>query len=38
VCGQQSTAGRCAHDVSFVDDVALEEVTALAIDLFRSSC
>jgi ADP-heptose:LPS heptosyltransferase len=37
VCGRENTASRCAHDVSFVDDVALEEVTALAIDLFRSS-
>lgn len=38
LCGEDNTASRCAHDVSFVDDVALEEVTALAIDLFRSSC
>ncbi len=37
VCGEENTASRCPHDVSFVDDVSLEEVTALAIDLFRSS-
>ena len=38
VCGVENTAIRCPHEVSFVDDVAVEEVTALAIDLFRSSC
>ncbi|MES2317969.1 MAG: glycosyltransferase family 9 protein [Pseudomonadota bacterium] len=38
VCGVENTATRCIHEVSFVDDVALEEVTALAIDLFRASC
>jgi ADP-heptose:LPS heptosyltransferase len=38
VCGAENTATRCAHEVSFVDDVSLEEVTALAIDLFRASC
>jgi ADP-heptose:LPS heptosyltransferase len=37
VCGAENTAQRCAHDVSFVDEVSLEEVTALAIDLFRAS-
>ena len=37
MCGQENTANRCEHDVSFVDDVSLEEVTALSIDLFRSS-
>lgn len=36
VCGKENTATRCDHDVSFVDDVTLEEVTALAIDLFRT--
>jgi len=38
VCGADNTATRCEHDVSFVADVPLEEVTALAIDLFRASC
>ena len=38
VCGVENTSMRCPHEVSFVDDVSLEEVTALAIDLFRSSC
>lgn len=38
VCGIDNTSARCRHDVSFVDDVSLEEVTALAIDLFRASC
>ena len=37
VCGMENAAARCEHDVSFVDDVTLEEVTALAIDLFRAS-
>lgn len=37
VCGAENTASRCSHDVSFVDDVSLEEVTALAIDLYRAS-
>lgn len=37
VCGDENLVRRCAHDVSFVDDVTLEEVTALAIELFRSS-
>lgn len=38
VCGAENTSVRCSHEVSFVDDVPVEEVTALAIDLFRSSC
>lgn len=38
VCGVENTASRCEHDVSFVNDVTLEEVTALSIDLFRSAC
>jgi ADP-heptose:LPS heptosyltransferase len=37
VCGLENTATRCEHDVSFVDDVSLEEVSALAIDLLRAS-
>lgn len=37
VCGMENTASRCEHDVSFVDDVTLEEVTALSIDLYRAS-
>ncbi|WP_426103628.1 glycosyltransferase family 9 protein [Massilia sp. TSP1-1-2] len=37
VCGMENTARRCEHDASFVDDVSLEEVTALAIDLFRAA-
>ena len=37
VCGLQNTSMRCQHEVSFVDDVSLEEVTGLAIDLYRSS-
>ncbi len=38
VCGVENTSARCTHEVGFVDDVSLEEVTALAIDLFRASC
>lgn len=30
VCGQDNLAHRCAHDVSFVDEVSLEEVASLA--------
>lgn len=30
VCGQDNLARRCAHDVSFVDEVSLDEVAALA--------
>ncbi len=37
ICGMVNVADRCEHNVSFVDDVSLEEVTALAIDLFRTS-
>ncbi|HEY0062667.1 MAG TPA: glycosyltransferase family 9 protein [Telluria sp.] len=37
VCGTENLAQRCEHDVSFVDDVSLEEVTALAIALYRDS-
>jgi len=37
VCGLANVVQRCEHDVSFVDDVALEEVTALAIALYRES-
>lgn len=37
VCGAENTTRRCAHDASFVDDVSLDEVTALAIDLYRAS-
>jgi ADP-heptose:LPS heptosyltransferase len=34
VCGAENLVTRCEHDVSFVDDVTLDEVTALALDLF----
>lgn len=37
VCGKANLAQRCEHDVSFVDDVTLEEVTTLAIGLYRDS-
>lgn len=37
VCGVANVVERCEHDVSFVDDVPLEEVTALAIELYRGS-
>jgi len=30
VCGQDNLARRCVHDASFVDEVALDEVLALA--------
>jgi ADP-heptose:LPS heptosyltransferase len=34
VCGAENLVTRCEHDVSFVDDVTLDEVIALALDLF----
>ncbi|SHH67453.1 glycosyltransferase family 9 protein [Massilia sp. CF038] len=37
VCGAENLAHRCEHDVSFVADVALEEVTALAMALYRDT-
>jgi ADP-heptose:LPS heptosyltransferase len=36
VCGVENLQTRCPHDVSFVDDVTSEEVTALALDLWRN--
>ena len=35
VCGADNRALRCPHDVSFVDDVAADEVIALAMSLLR---
>jgi ADP-heptose:LPS heptosyltransferase len=35
VCGAENLKQRCSHDVSFVDDVAQDEVTGLAMELFR---
>ena len=37
VCGQDNLAHRCAHDVSFVDEVSLEEVASLARAAFAES-
>jgi ADP-heptose:LPS heptosyltransferase len=34
VCGAENLTTRCAHDASFVDDVAIDTVTALALELF----
>jgi ADP-heptose:LPS heptosyltransferase len=34
LCGAENLTSRCAHDVSFVDDVSLEEVVGLALELF----
>ena len=34
ICGAEYRKTRCAHDACFVDDVALEEVAALALGLF----
>lgn len=33
VCGMENRSARCAHDVSFVDDVGVEEVMGLAMEL-----
>lgn len=35
VCGAENLKTRCEHDVSFVDDVQVEEVGALAMSLFK---
>jgi ADP-heptose:LPS heptosyltransferase len=35
VCGAENLATRCPHDVSFVGEVTVEEVTALALELLR---
>jgi ADP-heptose:LPS heptosyltransferase len=35
VCGAENLKQRCGHDVSFVDDVSCDEVTGLAVELFR---
>lgn len=36
-CGRCNVSTRCEHDVSFVDDVAVEEVIALAAPLFHEA-
>ena len=36
VCGMENLTKRCEHDVSFLDTVSVEEVTALSIELFRA--
>lgn len=38
VCGAENWTTRCAHDCSFVDDVAVDEVEALAREAFFLSC
>jgi len=35
VCGQDNLTQRCKHDPSFVDDVSIEEVRALALELWN---
>lgn len=37
VCGAQNLTQRCDHDTSFVDDVALDEVAALAIAMLQEA-
>jgi ADP-heptose:LPS heptosyltransferase len=34
VCGADNRSLRCEHDVCFVDDVTVEEVSAMALELF----
>jgi ADP-heptose:LPS heptosyltransferase len=34
VCGQENRRQRCAHDVSFVDDVEVDEVLGLALGVY----
>ena len=35
LCGAENLTSRCEHDETFVDDVGPEEVTALALELWR---
>lgn len=35
VCGRDNLTQRCRHDPSFVDDVSIEEVMALALELWN---
>lgn len=37
VCDKENLNMRCAHEVSFVDDVRFEEVHMLAMELYRRS-
>jgi ADP-heptose:LPS heptosyltransferase len=37
VCGQDNLAQRCPHDVSFVDEVSLDEVAGLALEVLHPS-
>ncbi|MES2353005.1 MAG: glycosyltransferase family 9 protein [Pseudomonadota bacterium] len=36
VCGAENLRRRCAHDVSFVEDVSTDEVMGLAFDLYHA--
>lgn len=37
VCGQENRKTRCEHNVCFVDDVPVDEVMAMALELFQST-
>ena len=37
VCGEENRKRRCAHDVSFVDDVEVDDVAGLALGLFSAN-
>lgn len=37
VCGEENRKTRCAHDVCFVDDVPVGDVTAMALELLRAA-
>ncbi len=36
-CGAENITSRCAHQASFVNDIALDEVLALALSLYRDA-
>jgi ADP-heptose:LPS heptosyltransferase len=38
VCGAGNRLARCAHDVSFVDDVETDEVLGMALDVYEGTC
>lgn len=37
VCGRENLQARCAHEVSFVDEISVDEVLALSLDLLQQT-
>lgn len=38
VCGAPNISSRCPHDVCFVDEISVDEVMALATELYQDKC